>query len=1229
MFRRRISRRDRSQVLQSAVHNTPGLKGPDSLLRLASSCWCEPLERRILLAAVFWDGGAGDGLWNTANNWSNDAVPTVADDVAIALGGTYTVTLSDAGASINSLHLGGATGTQTLAIGIDLALAAASAVAANGVVQLNDPGILDGAGNLTVNGSMAWNGGAMIGSGTTIISSTGMLTLSGSDPKLLFRSLENNGVAQWTEGLIGLETATVVNNGTFTADSSGGPLECIPSGLNNAFQNNLGATFTKLGSGSVHFFGDEIDAVSFDNDGIVNVSAGTLLLNGGGSHIGDFTVTGGALLELSGSHSFSAASDITGGGNLTISGPLTDEGTVNITGSVAISADPVAFNGTAAFNSGTLSGGTLTGSGTVSFTGTLDWTGGTMSGSGMTIIANTGTLNLSGSGTKALQRVLDNNGMANWTQGEWNFSGGGTFNNNSGTMTIIASGMQQSGGGTINNAGMLIKQGSAALNLAVAVNNSGTVDVQTGMLSLGGGGTHTNDFMVAAGAGLAFSGTHSFSAPSDISGGGNLTISGIFTDDGTVNITGSVAITSGPVAFNGTTNFNTGTFSNGTLTGSGAVTFNGTLNWTDTTTSTMSGSGTTIISSTGVLNMTDGPVRHVARIIQNDGLTTWTVVGPVWTAGQIRSQGGRFDNNGTFITNSSFGLSWVSDSGTNAFNNAGTFTKTGTGTMSFARRVPSSTPMAFNNSGTVDVQTGTLSLGTDGTHTNDFMVSGGALLEFSDSHSFSAASDITGAGNLRFTGTSTTSTHDGTVNIGGTATFSGGDGFWTVTFTNTFTGGSALVISGDGAVPTVNFNGPTSFPATATLTLSGSGTANMGSSSYTFASYTQGGGTLTGSGSVTVTGSLNWTAGRMSGSGTTIIAPSGTLNIMNPTPFPPTTKILERTVQNDGVTNWTGSEVGGNGRFDNNATFIGNATSAILRWNVGINAFNNSGTFTKVGFQNLDFLLGTSAFNNSGTLDVQAGTLRLNGGGTHGSMFNIASGAILRLFGTHGFSDTSSISGAGTLAVDGGSSTGLGTIDVGAVQLSGGALLGFAAGASQTMRTLSLSITGSSKLDLANDALIIDYTASTPLTAIKAALTTGYNNAAWNGIGINSSSAAANPGRALGYAEASAIFSSFPAPFAGQMVDNTSVLVRYTRYGDADLNQIVNLNDFNQLASNFGAANSVWTQGNFNYDNVTNLNDFNLLASNFGQTASPTARGSQPPRIGPSILDEDRDDGIV
>ena len=52
--------------------------------------------------------------------------------------------------------------------------------------------------------------------------------------------------------------------------------------------------------------------------------------------------------------------------------------------------------------------------------------------------------------------------------------------------------------------------------------------------------------------------------------------------------------------------------------------------------------------------------------------------------------------------------------------------------------------------------------------------------------------------------------------------------------------------------------------------------------------------------------------------------------------------------------------------------------------------------------------------------------------------------------------------------------------------------------------------------------------------------------------------------------------------------------------GDANNNGIVNLQDFNILAANFGQTGRDFTQGDFDYDGLVNLRDFNILASRFG-----------------------------
>jgi hypothetical protein len=148
------------------------------------------------------------------------------------------------------------------------------------------------------------------------------------------------------------------------------------------------------------------------------------------------------------------------------------------------------------------------------------------------------------------------------------------------------------------------------------------------------------------------------------------------------------------------------------------------------------------------------------------------------------------------------------------------------------------------------------------------------------------------------------------------------------------------------------------------------------------------------------------------------------------------------------------------------------------------------------------------------------------------------------------------------------------------------------ANGNRSITTQTLTMQAGGVLDLTNNALVVDYTGASPLNAVRSLLTSGYAAGAWNGAGIRSSTAAGGTTHALGYAEATDLYTVFPATFAGLSVDNTSVLVRYVRYGDANLSGNVDLADFNKLASNFGASPRSWSQGNFDYDADVDLNDY-------------------------------------
>ena len=143
--------------------------------------------------------------------------------------------------------------------------------------------------------------------------------------------------------------------------------------------------------------------------------------------------------------------------------------------------------------------------------------------------------------------------------------------------------------------------------------------------------------------------------------------------------------------------------------------------------------------------------------------------------------------------------------------------------------------------------------------------------------------------------------------------------------------------------------------------------------------------------------------------------------------------------------------------------------------------------------------------------------------------------------------------------------------------------------------------TSGAELDLADGYFV--RRGSTNLAFYTTRLATGYNGGAWNGLGINSSIAAASGASdAVGIGQASALFNGAGGTIDGINLAANDILMRYTLYGDANLDGHVNLLDFNRLAGSFNQPATSWTQGNFNYDNVTNLIDFNLLAGNFNQS---------------------------
>jgi hypothetical protein len=142
------------------------------------------------------------------------------------------------------------------------------------------------------------------------------------------------------------------------------------------------------------------------------------------------------------------------------------------------------------------------------------------------------------------------------------------------------------------------------------------------------------------------------------------------------------------------------------------------------------------------------------------------------------------------------------------------------------------------------------------------------------------------------------------------------------------------------------------------------------------------GGTLSGSGTLTMTKELNWTAGGMRGSGRTVIGPEARLYLANGGAVGMSQWVLE----NAGQVLWTGS-----GNLEcNDGAVLTNRVGAL--WEARNDQsfvhvccgdghrFDNAGTFRKTASTGTSSFSGAFAFNNYGTLSIWQGTLSFGSG---------------------------------------------------------------------------------------------------------------------------------------------------------------------------------------------------------------------------------------------------------
>ena len=678
-------------------------------------------------ADLCWTNIAG-GNWSVAGNWDPNQVPGAGDNAYITNNGTFTVAVT-VNASVNTLILGGPSGVQTLDLsGGTFTLEGLGMGSVQSGLSISG-GTLAGAGLLALAGQLNWTGGTISG----LVQCNGG-SIGGSGQKDL------NGGRLVNAGLLAITTTALVRtySGSVISNLVGGTIDLTVDG--GTTWPGYGGQPTIYNYGLFRKSGDAGTspiADAFNNFGTVEVGSGTLALGGGGTSGAAFTVVASGGLNLSGgTHDFIPGSVVSGLGNFTVSGGTANlagtfaingltpfnGGTANfsgtnytITSALVVSGGTVNFNGSGlvAVPSVTVSAGTLGGGNSVADNGPLNWTGGTISG---VVQCNGGSI--SGSGQKDLNggrlvnagllavttttlvRTYDGSVISNLVGGtiDLTVDGGTTWPGYGGQPTVYNAGLFRKSGGT----------GTSALG--DLLNSSGMVEVDTGTLSLGNGGVISGVGAVSNNAALNLPGsTTTFTASSLLTGSGVVMCNGA-----TLNLSGACALTGTLVVNSGTANFNNATpasvgnltFNGGTLGGSGWLVVSNPMSWTG---GNLAGA---VQCNGGSLSGSNEKDLAGGRLV-NTGLLAIT------TTALVRTYSGSVISNlvgGTIDLTVDGGTTWPGYGGQPTIYNYGLFRKSGgAGTSPIAD--------AFNNFGTIEVESGTVSI-------NSSYLQSGATLAF-------------------------------------------------------------------------------------------------------------------------------------------------------------------------------------------------------------------------------------------------------------------------------------------------------------------------------------------------------------------------------------------------------------------------------------------------------------------------------------------------------------------
>jgi hypothetical protein len=845
-------------------------------------------------------------------------------------------------------------------------------------------------GNGVIAGVLTWTGGS-IGSGSTLtIATNGTLILAGvnGDDYALEGILTNAGTIELVSGNLRLANCSweggwsgeLVNLPGAVVDLQGDVNIDIYCGGQLVNEGTLAKTG---GTGT-----STISPV-LDNSGLVDVQTGTVNVNGGGSGNGQFIAETGATLTFANNYTGNSGAVFVGAGtNLLSGGTLTVNGSIT-TSNLVLEGGTLTVNGLITSSNLVLAGGDLTGNGVIA--GVLTWTGGTI-GSGSTLtIATNGTLILAGvnGDDYALEGILTNAGTIELVSGNlrlancsWEGGWSGELVNLPGAVVDLQGDVNIDiyCGGQLVNEGTLAKTGGTGTStISPVLDNSGLVDVQTGTVNVNGGGSGNGQFIAETGATLTFANNYTGNSGAVFVGAGtNLLSGGTLTVNGSIT-TSNLVLEGGTLTVNGLITSSNLVLAGGDLTGNGVIA--GVLTWTGGTI----GSGSTLTIATNgtlILAGVNGDDYALEGILTNAG-TIELVSGNLRLA-NCSWEGGW---SGELVNLPGAVVDLQGDVNIDIYCggqlvNEGTLAKTGgTGTSTISP--------VLDNSGLVDVQTGTVNVngGDTGNSTGVFQTESGATLTFGNNFTFSAGVQFPGLG------------------------------------TNVLTSG-AFTLDGPLTITNLEMTG-------GTLTVNGA---------VTISNAVLAGGSLTGSG--VIAGVLTWTGGTIGGGSTLTIATNGTLILAGENGN-------EYLVQGI-LTNAGTIELDSGNLQLHSCTGYGeliNLPGAVvdLQGDVNIDIYCggqlvNEGTLAKTGGTGTSTI--SPVLDNSGLVDVQTGTVNVNGGDTGNStgVFQTESGATLTFGNNFTFSAGVQFPGLGTNVLTSGAFTLDGPLTITNLEMTGGTL---------------------------------------------------------------------------------------------------------------------------------------------------------------------------------------------